>query len=71
MKKKFPHYWICEACALSKGAVNNIFVATCTLRRCEYCKGKKQKKGEFLHPYLDYDYPNDKELNRFAKANRD
>lgn len=70
-KLKFPHYWICGACATKKGGVwPKGHVATLADMMCKYCKGKQQVEA-FIAPWVDYNWPADEAKNRDAKQGRD
>ena len=73
-KTRFPHYWICQACAKEQGAEipeGGIRGATGIDGTCEYCAGGQQKMGEMLLPWVDYDWPKEYKVNRAAKLLRD
>jgi hypothetical protein len=54
----FPFYEICSQCAEKLGGKwPEGHIATMVLKTCEYCGGKNQKEGEFISPYVDYDWP--------------
>lgn len=56
-KEKFPHYWICDACAQERGGIwPEGHRGTFAEIKCKYCNGKKQK-DTFIAPYVDYDWP--------------
>ena len=70
-EEKFPHYWICDACAKERGGVwPEGLCATLLQTACKYCRGEKQKE-EFIAPYVDYDWPADPVLTRRARMQRD
>lgn len=53
-KKEFPHYWICDSCAVKKGGKFPIgHACTITQGTCNYCK----KDQVVLIPYVDFDWP--------------
>lgn len=67
---KFPHYWICSACATERGGVwPEPLVATLTQTTCKYCNGEKQLEN-FIAPWVDWDW-GDQKLSRIARLSRD
>lgn len=62
------YYDICEVCAREKGG-NLKDADGCTVHagECGYCK----RKDVVLIPWVDFNWPKDKQKDRFAKANRD
>lgn len=57
LKNKFPHYWICDACAKERGGEwPDKHGATLAKKICEYCSGKNQV-DDFIAPWVDYDWP--------------
>jgi hypothetical protein len=64
----FPHYWICDICAHLKGGVwPPGHVATVCVGRCLYCG----IDGLTIIPYVDFDWPKDKNLTARCKNSRD
>lgn len=58
MKKKpnFPHYWMCNICAYTKGGVfPEGHCATVTSGTCEYCNSENVT----LIPWVDFDWDDD------------
>lgn len=68
-KDKFPHYWICCACAKSLGGIPSMGVSTAIRESCKYCNGENQLKNEYLLPWVDFEWPG--EAGEFAMASRD
>lgn len=69
--KRFPHYWMCDACAKDMGGVHPPDgVGTVIHGTCEYCKGKKQV-GKLLAPWVDFDWPKDQNATKRARLARD
>lgn len=69
-KEKFPYYWICRTCAKERGGVPSAGVCTMIQDICKYCEGEKQTEVA-LAPWIDYDWPNDREATRRARNARD
>ena len=68
MKTKFKHYYMCGECAVKMGGVfPEGHCCTVTIDTCPYCK----TENVTCIPYVDFDWPKDKKLNKHAKANRD
>lgn len=71
LNSKFPHYWICDACAKERGGVwPENQCATIASKICEYCNGKSQIEP-CIAPWVDYDWPKNIERDLFAKVSRD
>jgi hypothetical protein len=66
-KDKFPHYWLCQSCAEAMGGV--LPEGACTVMRgeCRYCK----IDGVTLIPWVDFNWPKDKQADAIAKVTRD
>lgn len=72
MKEKFPHYWICDACARERGGIwPEGHVATLALTECQYCNGDKHLSNEAIAPWVDYNWPDDRRADQKARLNRD
>lgn len=68
LNKKLPHYWLCAQCAEEKGGVmeDDRGITVCA-GDCPYCGDKNVA----LIPWVDYNWPKDRDLNTRAKTNRD
>lgn len=54
---KFPHYWICVACAKERGGTwPKGHVATVALKTCQYCNGNNHEPDQLISPWVDYDW---------------
>jgi len=70
-EEKFPHYWICDACAKEKGGVwPKGHQATAMEDICPYCRGIKQLTVHIM-PWVDFNWPKDIDSDVTAKMNRD
>lgn len=59
MIKRFPHYWICKACAEERGGKwPEGHCATVADIPCRYCDDKNRKPGQASAPYVDWNWPN-------------
>jgi len=67
MKTKFEHYWLCHSCATEQGGVwPENHCCTVIHGKCPYCG-----KEDTIIPYVDFNWPKDKETDKIAKQNRD
>jgi len=67
-KEKFPHYWLCDDCATARGGIwPKGHVCTVTQGDCKYCG----MKNAILIPWVDYNWPRDKQADLKAKVTRD
>lgn len=65
---KLEHYWLCSECARDKGGVfPEGHACTVMSGKCPYC----DKENVTLIPWVDFDFPKDKKLDKKAKGNRD
>lgn len=62
------HYFMCDDCAKARGGVYPVG-RTCTMQIgvCGYCK----KKGKWLTPWCDFNWPKNKKADKEAKYLRD
>lgn len=67
LRDKFPHYWMCGQCAKDKGGVwPEGHVCTMVYDTCKYC----DIPGP-LAPWVDYNWPKDRESEVAAHEMRD
>ena len=64
---KFEHYYICSECAAENGGTwPDGHCCTVTEGKCKYCG----EEGTII-PWVDFDWPKDKEIDAIAKRRRD
>lgn len=69
MKNKFPHYHMCEDCGIEKGGnLDGAIGITVISGICKYCELPIE---QMLIPWVDFNWPKDKQSDRVAKVTRD